>query len=237
MRIKKVNEVLTGRLIDQNYSDILFESLNIRQAVIKKTTFTNIHFKNCYLGFNSSFENVTFDNCKFFGKYSSLGNPKNTSTNFDSCSFLNSQLIGLDILNGTTFYNCTFSGKFKNIILRDSNGNLINSGTQFSMCDLRNLSFEDVSIYGKDLFPNTKLPKSGLLFYDNKNDALIKKAKEICSKIKEDYKIEVEVIFNANLHSGQGIIILDQFFLDTFFKTENSKHLFEKIVENYRILN
>lgn len=237
MRIKKINEVLTGRIVEQDYSDILFENLIIRNAAIKQTKFTNIHFKNCYLGFDSSFENTTFENCKFLGKYSSLGNPKNALTNFDSCTFLNSQFIGLDLLNGTTFYNCTFSGKFKNLILRDNNSNLINSGTQFKMCDLKNLIFENVSIYGKNLFLNTKLPDEGLLFYDNRNDALINKAKEICSEIKDDYKVKIEVIFNANLHSGHDIIILDQFFLDTIFETENSKDLFEEIVKNYKILN
>jgi hypothetical protein len=237
MKIKKAEEVLTGKIIQANYSDISFEGLIIRNAIVKDVKFTNVNFKNCYLGFDSSFQNVTFDNCKFFGKYISLGNPKNNLACFDSCLFSNCELIGTDILNGTSFRNCTFSGKFKNIILRDSQGDLKNWGTQFFNCNLGNLIFEDITIYGKNLFQNTVLPKNGIQLYNNKNDILINKAKEICKEIEEDYKIDVETIFNSSLHSGQCVIILDTYFLGTFFKNESSKALFEQIVEKFKITN
>jgi hypothetical protein len=234
MRITKTNESFTGRINNQEYSDILFEELVVKKANIIKTKFQNIHFKNCYIGFDSNYIDCTFDTCKFFGKYSSLGSCHGM-TKYDSCNFVNCNFTGLDILNGTNFIKCKFTGLFKNIILIDAQGKLKSMGTQFFNCDLEGLRFDNISIYGKNLFVNTILPKSGLRFYMNINDSLVKRAKDICSKIDADFKIESEVIFNESIRSGQNPIILDDLFINSFFKTDDSRKLFNDIVKDCEI--
>jgi len=141
----------------------------------------------------------------------------------------------MGILDGTTFTGCKFTGLFKNIILRDAQGEFKNMGTQFSNCDMEGLVFDNISIYGKNLFVNTKLPIGGLRLYANTNDSLIHRAKEICSKIDEDYKRESEVLFNEEIHSGQNPIIFDDLMINSFFKNDESRGLFDEIVNGYEI--
>lgn len=236
MRIKKSNENLKGKINSEDFSNILFEELVVKNANIIESKFKNTHFKNCYIGFDSKYIDCTFDSCKFYGKYSSLGSCEDNLTIYDSCTFLNCNFIGTDILNGTKFIECIFTGLFKNIILRDTQVELMHYRTQFYNCDLEGLIFDNISIYGKNVFVNTKLPKSGLRYYMNPNDSLIIRAKDICSKIESDFKIESEIIFNESNHSGQHPIILDDLFLDSFFKTEDSRNLFNEIVKDYEII-
>ena len=231
MRIKRTKEVITGSIDNELYSNILFDELIIRHANISSTTFQNTHFKNSHLGQGSIFTKVIFDKCKFLGKYSSLGSSDKGFTSFKNCTFQDCELVGLDILNGTSFLDCNFSGTFKNIILRDAQ----NLGTSFINCDLLDTRFENISIYGKKIFRSTQLPKSGLLFLDNKNDTLLKRAYEIYSNITDDSKIESQVIFNPNTKSGQDIIILDSYFLDKFFKSEKAKKVFVEITSGFII--
>jgi hypothetical protein len=59
------------------------------------------------------------------------------------------------------------------------------------------------------------------------------KAHEICSMISNLDKIESEIIFKRDLKSGQNPIILDNLFLDSFFKTPDSRKIFETIVSGF----
>ncbi|WP_306012965.1 MULTISPECIES: pentapeptide repeat-containing protein [unclassified Allomuricauda] len=220
-----------GRIENKEFSDILFEELTVKKADIKSVTFRNVHFKNCYLGFNSKYSDSTFIECKFYGKYSSLGTP----AIYTNCRFENCQFIGIDLFTGQHFYDCKFSGLMKNPILNDIHPKVKNNETVFKNCDLTNLTFQNVSLYGKNVFENTILPASGIRLYDNTNDKLIEKAEQVCGSIESSDKIESEVIFRRNLKQGQNPIILDDLFLDSFFKTENSRKIFEKIVKGYEL--
>ena len=57
MRIEKHNETWTGEKIGAEYTHVLFEGLIARKAKILNTIFKNVHFKNCYLGFDSFYSN------------------------------------------------------------------------------------------------------------------------------------------------------------------------------------
>ena len=221
----------TGKMNEEEFSDILFDELIVRKADIKKIKFNNVHFKNCHLGFNSQYSNCVFDNCKFFGKYSSLGKP----AKYTKCRFENCEFIGIDLFTGLNFYDCTFSGVMKNPILKDKHPKIDNNETVFKDCDLSALTFENVSIYGKEIFNNCVIPTSGIRLFDNADDKLIQRADDICSIIETDDKIESEIIFKRDLKQGQNPIILDKYFLDSFFKTVESKKLFDKIVNGYEL--
>jgi len=214
----------------EEYTNILFEGLTVRNAKILNTIFKNVHFKNCYLGFDSIYSSCMFENCKFFGKYSSLGRP----SKYLNCKFVNCLFIGLNLFEGQTFIECSFSGKIKNAILRDEHPNIKNAQTIFDKCNLSETIFDCVNIYGNSIFRNTYLPKKGIRLYKNQGDSLLKRAINFCSKIKDDSKIESEVIFRESKR-GQDPIILDEIFLSTFFKTNESKEIFDEIVKGFEI--
>lgn len=232
MRQTRKNEKLTGKIIGQDYSDILFDELLISKTKITKTDFNNIHFKNSQLGNSSEYNDCEFLKCKFYGKYSTLG----LSTNYRSCKFLDCEFIGVTLFEGSKFYNCIFSGVIKNAIIQDSKSGLFGKKIAvFNNCDLSDLFFDNLSLYGKIGLNNCILPKKGIRKFNNLNDSLIERANEICSKINNQDKLESEVIFKRDLKSGQNPIIFDELFLETFFKTSASRNIFETIIEGYEI--
>jgi hypothetical protein len=226
---------LNGKINSKEFIDVDFEELIIHNAKLNNVQFINCKFKNSYIGFNSHYSSCSFIKCKFFGRYSSLGEPTKKLTQYNSCNFINCNIFGMEILNGTIFNKCKISGVLKNTILRDSIGKYKNSGTSFNDSDLEELNFNNISIYGNYLFNNTKLPKNGLVLLDNENDKLIKRANTIIKKNSKQYTVASEILFMPSLHSGQNPIILDEPFLKTFFKTNESRQIFNQIIEGHII--
>jgi uncharacterized protein YjbI with pentapeptide repeats len=232
MRQIRKDEKFMGKIIGQDYSNILFDELLIRKTKIKKTRFNNIHFKNSQLGYDSEYNDCEFLKCKFFGKYSTLG----LSTIYRGCKFVDCEFIGETLFEGSKFYNCTLSGVIKNAIIKDSKEGLLGKNIAvFNDCDLSDMIFHKLSLYGKIGLNNCVLPNKGIRKFNNYNDSLIERANEICSKIGNLDKIESEVIFKKDLKSGQNPIILDDIFLASFFKTPNSKIVFDTIVNGFEI--
>ena len=229
-RIKNYGDEWKGKLTNTNFDNTLFEELRIKNARLEKLRFSNVHFKNCYLGFDTKYSNCQLVDCKFYGKYSSLG----TSTNYINCEFLNCEFVGVELFNGQYYKECSFSGSMKNMILRDYSTKGT-EGTQFDNCDLSNILFDTINIYGRNIFKNCKLPSKGIRLFDNTNDRLIQKADRICQKITSDEKLETEIIFKKSLKLGQNPIILDVLFLNSFFKTEESRNIFENVIQGSEI--
>ncbi|UII20539.1 hypothetical protein [Fulvivirga ligni] len=231
MRTKENKIEWTGKIKDKVFSDILFEELVVRKADLEKVEFKNVHFKNSYLGFDTKFLECVFIDCKFYGKYSSLGKP----AKYIDCRFENCEFVGTDLFMGQYFHNCFMSGLMKNPILNDEHSKIHNNETVFKNCDLTDLTFDNVTIYGKEVFDNCKLPNSGIRLFDNLNDKLITRAEQICEDLNTDDKIESEMIFKRDLKTGQNPLILDNLFLESFFKTVNSRKIFEEIINGYEI--
>ena len=232
MKRTKENKIeWSGKIKEKEFFDILFDELVVRKADIKKVVFKNVHFKNSYLGFDTKYSDCTFIDCRFYGKYSSLGK----SAKYNDCRFENCEFIGIDLFRGQHFNKCVLSGLIKNPILNDKHPKVDNNETYFKDCDLTNLIFDNVSIYGKDIFNKCILPKSGIRLFDNTDDILIQRAEEICHNIDSVDKIDSEIIFKRDLKKGQNPIILDNLFLDSFFKTENSKKIFDEIIKGYEL--
>jgi uncharacterized protein YjbI with pentapeptide repeats len=231
MRIERKQEKFKGRIANQHYSNILFEELHVSSSHIVDSKFENIHFKNFQLGDSSTYTNCEFRNCKFWGMYSSLGN----RTKYINCNFFDCKFTGVILFSGTRFYNCKFSGKIINAIIQDNKGGLFSKETvTFNDCDLSDMIFENISLYGKG-FNNCILPLNGIRKFKNDNDTLIERAETFCLKIDSQDKIESKVIFDRNKKSGQNPIIIDTYFLDSFFKTSKSKEIFDSIVDGFEI--
>jgi len=230
-KTEKNNDDWTGPIENKIFKDIVFNELTIRKSKITNSTFSNCNFKNCYLGFDVQYLNCEFNKCKFDGKYSSLGRP----AEYNNCKFIECQFVGSNLLEGVDFFSCTISGKIKNVILKDEHPKIENCRTTFKQCDLSTVIFDNVSIYGHQIFKDTLLPTTGIRSFDNVNDVLIKRAVQICSYIKDNSKIESEVIFRPTLRSGQDLIILDIPLINSLFADQSSKDLFEKIVDGYEL--
>ncbi len=232
MKITKEHKIeWTGKIKGKEFSDILFDELIIRKADIKDVVFKNVHFKNSHLGFDTKYSNCVFVDCKFYGKYSSLGKP----ATYNDCRFENCKFVGTDLFTGQHFKNCFLSGLMKNPILNDKHSKIDNNETVLKNCNLTDLTFDNVSIYGKEIFDNCKLPNSGIRLFENSGDKLINRAENICKNLDTDDKIESEIIFKRDLKNGQNPLILDNLFLESFFKTGNSRKIFEEIINGYEI--
>lgn len=227
----KQNLKWKGRQKSKSYTDIVFEELIVKNAKLKDIAFINVHFKNSYLGFKTKYTECKFINCKFFGRYSCLGG----FATYTNCLFEQCKFQGIELFKGQHFSNCTFTGSMKNHILYDNVSKSIRMDTVFKNCDLSGVIFDNVNIYGKNIFQNTILPKEGLKLLNNMNDELIQRAEEICMGIDSIEKTESIVIFQRTNKEGQNPIILDKIFLETFFKTEESRNIFENIVKGYEL--
>jgi uncharacterized protein YjbI with pentapeptide repeats len=230
---KKSNETITGNITNQIFSNIVFEDLVIRDAKFENVSFENVDFKNCYLGFASQFLNSNFINCKFFGKYSCLGGVDGVPTLYQSCSFINCKIQGQELLSGTVFKDCEFSGVFKNLLIRETKVNQAGWGTSFVGCNLLDVVFDNLSIYGNIFFENTQLPKSGIILLNNANDILITRAKEIYSNQPAEIADTLSILFRDSIHSGQQILIFDNYFLDDFLKSDEIKRVFNIIIQDH----
>jgi len=232
MKQTRKGEKITGKIVGQEYTDILFDELLISKAKITKTRFHSVHFKNSQLGKDSDYNDCEFIKCKFFGKYSTLG----LTTKYSNSRFVDCEFIGVTLFEGPKFNNCSFSGLIKNAIIRESKIGLFGKKISvFNDCDLSGVIFDNLSLYGSNGLESCILPKKGIRKFQNENDSLIEKAHAICSKIYNQDKVESEIIFKRDLKSGQNPIILDDLFLETFFKTPESRHIFDTIIEGHEI--
>jgi hypothetical protein len=233
MRKIRKDEKLTGKIVGQNYSDILFDELLISRSKILNSKFQNIHFKNSQLGNHSEYNDCIFIKCKFFGMSSTLG----FSTKYTNCIFDECEFIGVTLFEGSKFYKCSFSGLIKNAIISDSKARLFGKKISvFNDCDLSEVTFDNLNLYGSIGLSSCINPKKGIRKFRNDNDSLIEKAIKVCSNILTQEKIETEVIFNRDLKSGQNPIILDVLFLDSFFKSSESRKIFESTVKEFEII-
>ena len=230
-RTKEYKIEWQGRLEDQEFSDILFDELRVRNADLNGVVFRNVHFKNSQLGINSNYSDCVYMNCRFFGNYCSLGQ----SSKYTNCRFENCEFNGMDLFSGQHFHDCRLTGIMKNPILNDKHPKIKNNETVFKNCDLGEMIFDNVNIYGKNVFENCILPNSGIRLFDNTNNKLFERAEKYCGKIETAAKNPSEVIFRNTIRQGQNPIILDLLLLDSFFDTEDSKKIFEEIVLGFEL--
>lgn len=233
MKEKIIDAQWESNFSDKIFLNVLFDGLVIRNSTLTNIIFEKCQFKNSYLGFNNKYIDCIFVDCIFSGKYSSFGNPKGVVAKYSHCNFKNCDFKGLSLFEGVEFHKCMFSGIFHNIILRSEK--FANHGVKFVSCDLKEVNFSNISIYGVNVFKDTILPTKGIKLYSNRNDELLEKAKRIYPKVEKNYRIESEIIFSEESVSGQSVIILDDCLINTFFKTKESREVFDKIIEGFSI--
>jgi uncharacterized protein YjbI with pentapeptide repeats len=228
-----------GRVKNKTFNHKKFIELEVWGGKIDNCTFSSCEFYNCDLGKNgwftrSSYTNCVFEKTKIYGKYSSMGNHRKKPTLYKNCKFDSVQIIGAHKLYGVEFHNCTFSGKFINCMFNDLKPQSRNHpiGVRFIECDLENMVFENTSIYGKDLFIQCTLPKSGMTYLDNKNNQLIRRVEEIISTIEnKDIVIPTSILFSREYHLNQDVIMIDHVLLEGMLKSKDEYQLYESIVK------
>ena len=105
-------------------------------------------------------------------------------------------------------------------------------GVIFNKCDLENMVFENTSLYGRNLFFQCTLPKTGMTYLDNKNNQLIKRAEEIISTIEnKDIAIPTSILFSREYHLNQDVIMIDNVLLEGMLKSKEEYQLYESIVK------
>lgn len=230
-RNKLDNVEWKGVIEEKSYTNFLFDHFVVRNADVVRVSFSDVFFLNSFLGYETKYVDCVFTSCKFYGKHSSLGD----KVKFMNCHFINCDFTGNDLFGDQYFFNCSFSGLMKNIILKDKVLTKSAPVEIFDRCSLLDLTFNNVHIYGGNIFKDSVLPSSGLRLFDNSNNKLIKRAERICSEIDSDQKIESEIVFQKDLKSGQNPLILDSSFLNSFFKSKESREIFESIVSGYEL--
>ncbi len=231
MKEKRVKIKFEGNYENERFENIVFEELVIRNSIFKNVLFEKIDFKNSYLGFNVEFENCQFYNCKFFGKYSSLG----THSKYENCTFSNCSIVGIDILQGTHFKDCTLSGKIENSILNDFQEKIPNNYTIFENCNLQDIVLKNISIYGKNVFRNTKLPRESIRIFENKDNQLYTFALKKIDKIKDLNVTGLKTIFRDTSILDHELLILDEYLINSIFTDKTERILFESIVKDFEV--
>jgi hypothetical protein len=234
-------ENIEGLFYTGKYSNVLFETKHFMNVVFKKSVFTNCAFSNCIfencnIGHETKFLNTIFSNCKFYGKYSSLGNPIGKSAFYYKSNFINVDITGMNILDGCIFEKCIISGKLKNTILRDIKKENNNWGVQFNKCNLSDLIFNCVSVYGKHIFVKTILPQNNLIIINNKNNSFINICMKQLSILPENKILNISTLLEIESKKYLDTLIIDIFLLDSILTDPFEKELFirfatENIIE------
>ncbi len=228
-----------GRVRNKTFDHKKFVELEVWGGKINNCTFNSCEFYNCDLGKNgwftrSSYTSCVFNNTKIYGMYSSMGNLRRRPTLYKNCKFDSVQITGVNILHGVEFNDCTFSGKFINCMLNDlkSQSRKHPVGVRFNGCDLENMIFENTSLYGRNLFFQCTLPKTGMTYLDNKDNKLIMKAEEIISTIEnKDIVVPISILFSREYDLNKDVIMIDDVLLKGMLRAKEEYQLYESIVQ------
>lgn len=226
--LKKINGKFDQLIIENK----VFDQLIVRNSKFFDSKFYNVHFKHSSIGIKSSYTNCDFVKCKFWGTNSHFGGP----CVFTNCNFLDCNIRGNYILTNVTFINCTFRGKFINTILYSKTIKQPFGPILFNNCDLSELGFENVSIKGSEIFNNCRLPKKSVRYFQNNNNELLEKSIKFCASNSSQIALVSSILFDKELSINQNPIMFDDTLLSTIFDSEESRNLFERIVDGFEII-
>jgi hypothetical protein len=137
-----------------------------------------------------------------------------------------------------SFIDCTFSGKFINTFWEGKWSENGKPKLRFQHCDMREISFENVTVKNSLDFSTTQLPVKGVRLFSNKDN-------EYCNAFLQasqnniydkDISISLKIIgeFSANQHP----VIMDEKHLDNYPGplSSASRMAFEKIAAEFEIV-
>lgn len=215
------------RFSDETWRNVLFDNHVIQRARFDRCVFENCEFKNCAIGFDVSYVGCRWTNCKFLGKYSSVGGP----SLYEDCTFDNVALRSA-MFNGTTLRRCSLSGKFQTLIWSNSPAGSTFNQVRFESCDMSRLTFSNVNIYGGVDLSTVRLPENGVRVFANPEGALQQALLSAASTLDGDEAIELNVM-GGSPYDGQDPVVWDDYNLD--FRSERTRSAFEEAVSKFEI--
>lgn len=189
--------------------------------------FENCEFKNSAIGLEVSYVDCRWTNCKFSGKYSSVGGP----SLYEDCTFDNVSIRSA-MFNGTTLRRCSLSGKFQTLIWNSGSADSTLNQVRFESCDMSRLTFSNVNIYGGVDLSTVRLPETGVRVFANPEGALQQALLSAASVLDGDEAIELNVMAGSP-YDDQDPVVWDDYNLE--FRSERSRSAFEEAVSKFEI--
>jgi len=215
------------------WNKVKFIEIDIYDHSFDNCQFIDCEFQHCRIGNDVTYKNCIWQNCFFWGQYSSLGG----SAIYKNCRFEN-MVIKNGLWTNISFIDCTFSGKFINTFWEGKWSENGKPKLRFQHCDMREISFENVTVKNSLDFSTTQLPVKGVRLFSNKDN-------EYCNAFLQasqnniydkDISISLKIIgeFSANQHP----VIMDEKHLDNYPGplSSASRMAFEKIAAEFEIV-
>ena len=214
------------KIKSKTYEKTLFDGVSFKYVDFVNCIFNKCKFKNCHIGFDTTYTNCEWNNSQFTGKYSGFSGGR-----FDNCRFIN-VLIQSGLMQDLRFKKCIFSGKFKNLIFVGENDDN-NWTTRFTDCDLSELILNNVSFVSGVNFSSTVLPKDGVRIFRNTNNEYTYAIHKEINKLDKENSIPLDVLSGGN---GQELEVIDihtieHLFLDMTLALE----AFERVAKDYEV--
>jgi hypothetical protein len=177
-----------------------------------------------------TYENCLWENCSFFGQYSSLGSP----AKFNNCQFVNTNFKNGLWVN-IHFKNCLFSGRFVNVCWE---GKWADSGKvklQFDDCDMSGATFNNVTIKNGFNLSSIVLPSTGIRLFKNSNNTFASALIEAAKVLNKEVSISLSVM--AEFAIGQDPVLYDYNHLDHHpgFIGSEARDEFERVATEFEI--
>ncbi len=211
------------------YQDTSFDGVIFRYAFFKNCRFERCEFVNCYLGSHVKYDNCTWSECKFTGKYLTFGD----DAAFNKCHFEN-VLIRNASMEGVSFKSCLITGTIRNMIMYGKYAGTVKP-IVFLDCDLSNMQFDNINFYGGVDLSSVKLPKTGVRIFSNPNGQFAKALRDAALSLPKDSKTSIEVLGNKNCYHYQNPVLFDYKLLEDILDLEDSRSAFEQIASEYEL--
>lgn len=210
------------------FENVDFEELVVQNISLRGVKFINCRFKHCYFGFNTLYEDCTWDKCKFTSQHTSFG----PSGIYEQCVFAGCLIQGCSV-DGASFNNCSIGSALKNLTIRGKHSSRAEIMCRLSFCDLSQATFSNTCfILGVEL-DSVKLPTSGVRMFNNQNESL---RLELLSAAKATGDKLVSTSLEALIPGdGQDPVILDPTYIREMLDTNEALGIFNKISSKYEV--
>jgi hypothetical protein len=228
----RIPMLLKRTIKNKTWTRVKFREINIYDHNFENCQFIDCEFQHCSIGKDVQYKNCLWQNCYFWGQYSSLGG----RATYQNCRFEN-MVIKNGLWANIQFIQCYFSGKFINTFLE---GKLSDTGKpilQFQHCDMRDMAFENVTIKnGLDL-STTILPIHGVRLFNNTDNKYSDSFLQASQNNNFDKDVSISLKIIGEFYINQHPVIMDEKHLDNYHGPLNSpsRLAYEKIAEAFEI--
>jgi uncharacterized protein YjbI with pentapeptide repeats len=189
------------------YADIDFEGFRITNAQLSDYRFERCSFKNSHV-YDSTLVGSTWEECRFSGKYGSLGrNVTYVDCRFEDCR------IQTVLFTNVHFVDCSFSGTIRHVLWQSTDAPL--NRVVFERCDMTHARFEHVSAAYADL-SSVRLPVESVRVFVRESGRLGAALEEAA---RAEDSISLRVLASYGHAEGGPIAVMDVAMLESMLET------------------